>query len=124
MRRLLYRVGLGLQAIFYVAAGVNHFWHTGMYAAIMPPHYSHPIALVRISGAAEILGGLGLLPRQTRWFAACGIIAMLVLYFDVHVFMAMHPGRFSSIPVWLLYGRIPLQFVLIAWAAVCTERDS
>jgi uncharacterized membrane protein len=120
---LLYRIGLVTQAIFYVAAGVNHFWHTGMYVAIMPPHYSHPVTLVQISGVAEILGGVGLLLPQIRRFAAWGIIAMLVVYFDVHVFMAMHPERFATIPVWLLYGRIPLQFVLIAWAAVYAKRD-
>lgn len=121
---LLYRIGLVTQAIFYVAAGVNHFWHTGMYAAIMPPHYSHPVALVQISGVAEILGGVGLLLPQTRRFAAWGIIAMLVVYFDVHFYMAMHPERFAAIPVWLLYGRIPLQFVLIAWAAVYAKRNA
>jgi uncharacterized membrane protein len=124
MRRSLYLVGLVVQAIFYVAAGINHFWHTAMYTAIMPPHYSHPVALVQISGVAEILGGVGLLPRQTRRFAAWGIIAMLVVYFDVHIFMAMHPERFAAVPAWVLYGRIPLQFVLIAWAAVYTKRDA
>ena len=50
--RWLYRVGLVTQALFYVAAGINHFRHAGMYVAIMPPHYAHPVGLVQISGVA------------------------------------------------------------------------
>jgi uncharacterized membrane protein len=108
--------GLVLQSLFYVAAGINHFWHTRTYAAIMPPHYSHPIGLVQISGVAEILGGIGLLVPATRRFSAWGIVAMLLVYFDVHIYMALHPERFASIPLGVLYVRLPLQFLLIAWA--------
>ncbi|WP_052313375.1 DoxX family protein [Terriglobus roseus] len=111
-------IGLVAQSLLYVAAGVNHFWHSGTYVAIMPPHYSDPLLLVQVSGAAEILGGIGLLVPATRRFAAWGILAMLVVYFDVHFYMAMHPERFAAVPVWALYGRIPLQLVLIAWAWV------
>ncbi len=116
--RLLYRVGLVTQAIFYVAAGINHFWHTAMYVAIMPPHYAHPVGLVQISGAAEVLGGVGLLVPRTRLFSAWGIVAMLLVYFDVHIYMVTHAERFASVPAWVLYARLPLQVLLIAWAGV------
>ncbi len=88
----------------------------------MPDHYSHPLALVKLSGVAEILGGLGLLLPATRRFSAVGIALMLVVFFDVHVFMLRHPGRFSEVPEWLLWARIPLQFVLIAWALYYARR--
>ena len=39
----------------------NYFWHEGFCRHIMPAHYSHHGAMVRVSGLAEILGGLGLL---------------------------------------------------------------
>lgn len=116
--RLLYRVGLVTQAIFYVVAGINHFWHTAMYVAIMPPHYAHPVGLVQISGAAEVLGGVGLLVPRTRLFSAWGIVAMLLVYFDVHIYMVTHAERFASVPAWVLYARLPLQVLLIAWAGV------
>ena len=116
MKRALRTIGLVVQSLFYVAAGVNHFWHSRTYVAIMPPHYSHPLGLVQVSGAAEILGGIGLLAPATRRFCAWGIIAMLVVYFDVHLSMALHPERFAPLPAWVLYARLPLQFVLIAWA--------
>ena len=112
----LLKFGLISQSLFYIAAGINHFWHKGFYLAIMPDHYSHPDALVQISGGAEILGGLGLLLPATRRVSAIGLASMLVLYFDVHLFMLRHPERFPQVPKWVLWGRLPLQFVLIAWA--------
>jgi len=108
--------GLVAQALLYIGLGINHFWHWKSYVGIMPTHYSHPHLLVLISGVVEILGGLGLLLERTRRLSAWGLIAMLLIYFDVHFFMAMNPGRFALIPVWLLYLRIPFQVLLIGWA--------
>jgi uncharacterized membrane protein len=117
-----YSVGLWVQGLFYVGQGINHFWHAGMMVRMMPTHYSHPYGLVIISGVAEILGGVGLLVERTRRVAAWGIIFMLVVYFDVHIFMVMHPERFAGIPVWVLWARIPLQFLLIWWAWIYARR--
>jgi uncharacterized membrane protein len=111
------------QSLFYFASGTNHFWHTSFYLHIMPDHYAHPLALVKLSGIAEILGGLGLLVSATRRFSALGIALMLVVFFDVHVFMLRHPARFPGVPEWLLWARIPLQFVLIAWALYYARRN-
>ncbi len=111
-----YPWGLVVQALIYVALGINHFWHASTYVGFMPTHYSHPHALVLISGAAEILGGLGLMLKRTRRFAAWGLILMLCVYLDVHFFMAAHPDHFPSVPLIGLYLRIPFQLVLIAWA--------
>lgn len=81
----------------------------------MPTRYVHPHSLVLISGAAEILGGIGLLVQHTRRMAAWGLIAILVIYFDMHISVLMHAERFPSIPLWLLYARVPFQFLSIAW---------
>ena len=110
------QIGLVAQALLYTAAGVNHFWHGGFYLQIMPDHYAHPAPLVQLTGIAEIAGGLGLLAPATRGYAGVGLALMLVGYFDVHVFMLRHAERFPGVPLWLLWGRIALQFVLIAWA--------
>ena len=99
-------------------AGANHLWHPATYLAIMPDHYSHPGFWVAFTGAAEIAAGLGLLLPQTRRAAAVGIILMLLVYFDVHLFMLRHAhDRFANLPHWALVARLPLQLVLIAWAA-------
>lgn len=110
------RASLVVQSVFYVASGINHFWHPNFYLHIMPDHYAHPLPLVELSGVAEILGGVGLLVPVTRRFSAVGIAAMLVVFFDVHIFMLRHAARFPEVPGWVLWARIPLQFLLIAWA--------
>ena len=118
-----YIAGLITQSMFYAAAGTNHFLHSRTYVAIMPPHYSHPLGWVQVTGAAEIAGAAGLLLQQTRRAAAWCILAMLVGYYDVHLYMVMHPERFASVPLWALYARLPLQLALIYWAWVYTRRE-
>ena len=112
----LSQIGLVMQAVLYIGAGINHFWHDRFYLHIMPDHYAHPRLLVALSGVAEIAGGLGLLLPATRGYAAVGLALMLVGYFDVHIFMLSHAERFPEVPGWVLWGRLAFQFVLIAWA--------
>jgi uncharacterized membrane protein len=114
--------------VFYVAAGVAHFGRPGMYLAVMPPYIPWPLAMIYISGAAEILGGVGVLipdglvfPR-TRVSAAWGLVALLIAVLPVHVNMCLHPDRFPGIPVWAIWLRLPLQLPLIAWAWSYTRR--
>ena len=114
----LRRYGLIAQSLFYLISGVNHFWHSGTYRPLMPGHYSNPDLMIYLSGAAELLGGTGLLapiPKIQR-AAALGVMATLVVFLDVHLFMIGHADRFPGIPVWLLWARLPMQGLLIAWA--------
>jgi uncharacterized membrane protein len=117
------RLSLLAQASLYILGGFNHFWHSGFYVHIMPDHYAHPEALVCASGVAEVLGGVGLLVPTTRRFSVAGIILMLIVFFDVHLFMLSHHRRFPEVSLWLLWARIPLQFALIAWAAKYVSRE-
>jgi len=117
-----YRIGLGVLGVFYIAAGINHFWHPATYAAIMPPYIPSPMLMIAISGAAEVLGGIGVFipngfvfPRP-RIAAAWGIVALLIAVSPVHINMCLHPDQFPAIPLWVIWGRLPLQLPLIAWA--------
>jgi uncharacterized membrane protein len=107
-----------LLTIFMVAAGANHFIHPLPYVQMMPSSLGMPWTLVYVSGVAEILGGLGLILPATRRWAAWGLIALLVAVFPANVNMAVHhlPLGTSAVPGWALWGRLPLQAVLIAWA--------
>ena len=64
-------------AIFYVVAGSLHFIKPATYLRIMPPYIPWPAGVVRLSGAFEILGGLGLFVPATRRAAAWGLVALL-----------------------------------------------
>ena len=107
-----------LLTIFMVGAGANHFIAPGTYVAMVPAALPAPLALVYISGVAEVLGGLGLILPATRKLAAWGLIALYIAVFPANLNMAvnqLHLGH-SEIPSWALWARLPLQGVLIAWA--------
>lgn len=81
---------------------------------IVPPYFSNPEALVKISGVFEILGGVGVLVEATRRWAGLGLMALCVAVLPANIHMAMNPEQFTDIPVALLYLRLPLQ-ALIIW---------
>jgi hypothetical protein len=71
------RIAVVLAAIFCVVAGRLHFIKPGPYLKIVPPYVPWHGARVRVSGASEIFGGLGLLVAETRKAASWGLIALL-----------------------------------------------
>ena len=103
-------------ALFLVGAGVNHFIRTGFYLRMMPPYVPFPLAIVQISGVAEIALGVLLLVPGWSAVAAWGLIALLVAVFPANVQMALHPDTFPEFSSRALWLRLPLQAVLIAWA--------
>ena len=110
------RIALALLAIFFIAAGLNHFLHAAFYVRIVPPWLPAHVLLVQISGVCEILGGIGLLVPSLRRYAAIGLIALLIAVFPANVQMAQHPGLYADIGSALLfYLRLPLQIAIIAW---------
>jgi uncharacterized membrane protein len=100
----------------FIIAGLNHFFMRGFYVSIVPSYLPWPLALVIISGLAEI--GLGALLLVQRWsaLAAWGLIALLIAVFPANLHMALHPELYPWAPVALLWLRLPLQAVLMAWA--------
>src|SRR6056297_1323890 len=123
-RPLLYVMGPG-----YVIAGILHFVVPELYVQIIPPILPAPLALVYLSGVAEIAVGVGLLIPRTRRYAAWATIALLVAIFPANVYMAtsmvaiegLGGGDPSSTARWL---RLPLQGVLILWAYWYTDASS
>jgi uncharacterized membrane protein len=101
-------------AILMVTAGMLHFAVPKPFVAIVPRYLPAPMFLVLLSGAFEIAGGVGLLVPFTQRYAAWGLIALYVAVFPANVNMAIH--RIGGLPAWALWGRLPLQLVLIAWA--------
>jgi len=109
-------IALALLALFFIAAGINHFVHPSAYARTVPPWLPAPALLVQISGICEILGGIGVLDPNTRRFAGAGLIALLVAVFPANVQMAQHPELYADMgTAQAFYIRLPLQLVLIAW---------
>lgn len=112
-------------ALFFVAAGVMHFRRPSLYAQIVPPYMPFPLALVYVSGVCEILGGCGILIPRLRRVAGWGLIALLIAVFPANVHMALGDVSIQelTIPPWLLWLRLPLQGVFIAWVWWCIRSD-
>jgi uncharacterized membrane protein len=105
-----------LLAGLFVAAGVMHFVRPQFYVSAMPPYLPWHLELVYVSGVIEIALGVLLPVPRVRRLAAWGMVALMVAVFPANVHMAMHPDLFPTFPRWVLYARLPLQGVLIAWA--------
>ena len=104
-----------LLGVTFLTTGVLHFLRPRMYEAIMPRYLPAHRELVYASGVAEIAGGAGVLHAKTRKGAAWWLIATLVAVFPANVEMAVNADRFKQFPKPLLWARLPLQGVLIAW---------
>lgn len=77
-------------AVMFVVTGISHF--VGMRETLIdmvPPWLPGAAALVTATGALELLGALGLLPRPTRPWAAGGLGLMLIIMFPANVHLAL-----------------------------------
>lgn len=110
-------------AALFVVAGAMHFVMPQAYLRIMPSWLSAPALLIHISGAAEMLGGLGLMIPATRRVAAWGLVALLIAVWPANIYTATAhlplPGLAGQ--SWLQWMRIPLQIPLIFWAWLYTR---
>jgi uncharacterized membrane protein len=112
-----------LLVLFYVLAGANHFLNAGFYVKIMPPYLPFHLELVYLSGVFEIaLGLMVLIPKLTN-LAGWGLIALLFAVFPANIHMALHPEIFPEISAIALWIRLPMQFLLMAWAYWVTRPD-
>ncbi len=99
----------------FLTTGLLHFLRPRMYEAIMPRYLPAHRELVYASGVAEIAGGAGVLHSRTAKPAGWWLIATLIAIFPANVEMAVHADRFRKIPRPLLWARLPIQGLLIAW---------
>lgn len=93
------------------------------YVGMMPPYLPAHLALVCLSGVLEILGGTAVLIPRVRALAGWGLVLRLVAVFPANLHMALNTDLFSDISAVVLYIRLPLQGLLIAWAYWATRPD-
>jgi uncharacterized membrane protein len=114
-----------LLAAIMVTMGILHFTHGATFASIMPEYIPWHLPLVYLSGVIEAALGVALLFERTRSFAAWGLIALFIAVFPANINMALNPDlEIAGLPPGMpqppaiaLWLRLPLQFVLIWWAA-------
>ncbi|MDL2358189.1 MAG: DoxX family protein [Pseudomonadota bacterium] len=108
-------IGRALLAAFFVIGGVLHFVVPASYASVMPAWLGWHAQLVAISGACEVLGGVGVLIPRLRRGAGLGLMLLSIAVLPANVQMLLNSiddGR----PGWqiiLLVLRLPLQAALL-----------
>ena len=118
-----FKIGMKyLFAAIFIFAGFNHFYNPDFYLRIMPPYLPWPSALHLTAGFFEaVLGVMLLIPRFQK-LAAWGLVALLLAVYPANIHMALHHDQYQ-LPMIFHWIRLPLQFVLIAWAWWFTKAD-
>jgi len=83
---------------------------------IMPPYLPYHQELVYLSGAFEIIFGIMLLFERTRFFAAWGLVLLLIAVFPANIYLAQTNGAAINISPAVAWGRLPFQVVFILLA--------
>jgi len=110
-------------AVCMVVAGVLHFAQPDPFIRIVPGFLPAPATLVYLSGAIEMLLGVGLLVPATRQFSAWGLVVLFIAVYPANLNMAINHIKIAGIPDnwWFHAIRLPFQLVLIAWAYWLTQ---
>ena len=109
------KVSIIIMALFYIAAGLNHFRDPNFYLKMIPKYLPYPKFLNFFSGGAEVLFGLMLFYQPWRNYALIGIIALLLAVFPANAEM-VNSEHFKTIPRKWKILRLPLQAIVIYWA--------
>jgi uncharacterized membrane protein len=118
-----FKIGMKyLFAAIFIFLGFNHFRDPDFYLRIMPPYLPWPSALHLIAGFFESALGVMLLIPRVQKLAAWGLIALLLAVYPANIHMAVHHELYQ-LPMIFHWIRLPLQFVLIAWAWWFTKAD-
>jgi uncharacterized membrane protein len=109
----------------FIITGLIHFSNPARFLPMMPPFLPWPLGLIYLSGALEIVGGVGLAMRATRRLAAFGLAALLLAIFPANIYVAFSGGSVEGLPQasWYYWVRLPFQFVYIGWALWCSRES-
>ena len=113
---------------FFFSTGVAHLTVAAeFFEAMVPPWVpGTPAVINKAAGLAEIGGAaLALVPGAERP-ARRYLIALLLAVYPANIQMAARPQDIRGaerVPRWLLWARLPLQFVAIAWVAQALPTD-
>jgi uncharacterized membrane protein len=114
------KISLVIQIIFYLIAGINHFYNPASYYHIIPHYIPFPILINILAGCFELSFAFLLIFRKTRSIAAFGIIFMLVAFLPVHISMIgdapLKLGNLTVTPLLAWMRLVVLQPLLILWA--------
>lgn len=106
--------------LLLTTAGLAHVVTPDAFIAYYPAYLPWPERAVYGSALFEWLLAALLWNSRTQRAAWYAIAALMVVYVPVHIYVVTDHGLIVSapveIPLWLAWIRLPMQFVLVAWA--------
>lgn len=106
-------------AVMFVFTAISHFAPMKRdLIAMVPAMLPRPDVLVFVTGVAELAGAIGLLIPATRFWAACGLVALLVLMLPANISAARRGLLLRGRPATPLGLRVAMQVLFVAWAWV------
>lgn len=103
-------------SLLYITAGILHFVYPRFYLKITPKWVPYPEKINLFIGGLETVLGIALLFENTRFFAAIGIIALLIAVFPANIYHFEKSWKRRKNVIFTLL-RLPMQALLIYWAA-------
>jgi len=118
LKKMKKNIGRYLFGSVFILAGISHFTMPEFFLIIMPPLLPYPLALVYISGLAEIVLGGALCFKKFESKAALGLIFLLIAVFPSNIYMALSEAVQNQLntPAVVAWLRLPLQGVFIGFA--------
>jgi len=104
-------------APLYLLAGVIHITRPDLFMRIMPSALPHPLAIVMLTGAAEIAGAAGLFVPRTRPIAGAALALYAVCVYPANILHAVHDLSTGTGLGWAYhYPRLFAQPFICWWA--------
>ena len=73
--------------LFYLNIGIAHFTNPEFFTVIMPPYIVFHEFFVYLSGFFEILFGLMIFFKNTRYFGGIGLMFLLITVFPANIYL-------------------------------------
>ncbi len=80
-------ISIYIMSLLYVLVGIKHFLDPNFFLKIMPEYLNYHLELVYISGFFEILFGVLLIFKKTRFFGAWGVFILLICVFPANIYL-------------------------------------
>ena len=124
MEKFLRNLDVSYTGVFFMFAGLSHFFYTDLLASVVPAIFPMKVLLVYLTGVAEIILGALFLLDYFRKFAAQAMTFLVTVFLSVHIEMlldyqvyvdAYKLDLITDKPVVFFIARIFVQVLLILW---------
>jgi len=80
-------ISIYIMSLLYVLVGIKHFLDPNFFLKIMPEYLNYHLELVYLSGFFEILFGILLIFKKTRFIGAWGVFILLICVFPANIYL-------------------------------------